>query len=131
LRPSKEPLVISVATFAFALALVAVVNVALVWTTYVRLTQELESVRSTTQKDLWNFGAKLAELQKHAPTTLAAEVGELSEAVAKLRDIQRRFAGRFDAYVHHEGAKPVNETPDEVRQRLRAEHALPKIGGKS
>lgn len=121
----------STATFAFALALVAVVNVALAWTTYVRLMQELESVRSTTQKDLWNFAGKLAELQKHSPTSLAAEVGELSEAVAKLRDIQRRFAGRFDAYVHHEGAKPVNETAEEVRMRLRAEHGLPKLGGKS
>lgn len=122
---------ISVATFAFALALVVVVNAALVWITYTRLMLELDSVRSTTQKDLWNFAGKLAELQKQAPTTLAAEVGELSEAVAKLRDIQRRFAGRFDAYVHHEGAKPVNETAEEVRARLRAEHGLPKLGGKS
>lgn len=95
---------ISTSTFVFALVLVAFVFAALVWITYERHTRELESLRSTSDSFAKNCNARLALLAKQisdarreAPSTLAAEVADLREAVGKLRDTQRRFQGRFDA----------------------------------
>lgn len=100
---------ISLSTFVFALALVAVVCAALVWTISERHTQALESLRSMSASYEKNTSARLAMLAKQisdarreAPTTLAAEVAALTEAVAKLRDTQRRFQGRFDAHMGRE-----------------------------
>jgi len=43
------------------------------------------------------ISARLAELDRRSPAKDAAEVAALREAVDKLADTQRRFAGRFDA----------------------------------
>lgn len=118
---------ISPSTFVFALVLVAAVNVALVLIIWSHLMRELHSSQTTTASSMRSLSASVAELKRAAPATIAAEVAELSEAVGKLRDIQRRFQGRFDQYVSGNASK--EETPEEARARLRLQHGLPKIGG--
>jgi len=91
-------------TFAFVLVLAAVVCVAVVLIISLRRTQALESQHATMLSSLRSCIASVVDLRKNvsalkstAPTTLAAEVAALREAVDKLADTQRRFAGRFDA----------------------------------
>lgn len=139
----------STSTFAFALALGAVVCAALAWITSLRLKLELESWRSTsvsnykslvatTNVALKQMQTLARELEAKTPEKLAAEVAALSEAVAKVADTQRRFAGRFDMRMAQLGLRKSStvvdgevervETPDEVRARLRLQHGLPKVG---
>lgn len=127
---------ISTSTFAFALALVVAVSVAAAWITWLRLTQELNSARSTTQQTLRHIVANIdamkktiSELKRAAPFDLAEKVEGLSASVDRLRDTQRRFQGRFDAKMARDDSAQANETPEQTRERLRLKHGLPKLGG--
>lgn len=84
--------------FAFALVLLVAGNVALAWITF-DLRQQVRAQASqhgTHERRFTTYAVKLGELQKTSPVNLAAEVAALAEAVARLRDTQRRFAGRVD-----------------------------------
>lgn len=89
---------------ACALALVAVVCAALAWITSSRRTLELRLAQSLTDRSLTEHATRLeslarivSELKSTAPSSLAAEVVELSDAVARLAKTQQRFAGTFYA----------------------------------
>lgn len=102
---------------AFAVAIFALTSAAVGYLTYAAGERRHDLLR-----------AELQALKKTAPSALAAEVAELSEAVGKLAESQRRFQGRIDARWKAEQAPPKNETAEEVRARLRAEHGLPTLG---
>lgn len=118
-------------TIAFVLALAAVVFAAVAWiTSWIR----------ARESDLRGFALEksverqLRELEKKSPVNLAAEVATLADAVARVAATHRRFAGRFDMYVakQEDEAKQTDdaaETPEQVRERLRIEHGLPRVGG--
>lgn len=104
-----------IATFGFVLALVAVACAALALTISSRLTREQTSWRAQTEtrfaKALATLNerasavtSKLQELERHSPSKLSAEVAELSDAVIRLSETQRRFAGRWHAKRQHEPA---------------------------
>lgn len=95
---------ISASTFAFVLALGAVVLVALVLTICAHLKREQVLQQSTIDNNWKSFAgfaartnATLADVKRTAPTTLAAEVADLREAVERLRATHQRFQGRFDS----------------------------------
>lgn len=105
---------ISASTFGFALALVVVVNAAVVSIIWSRLTQAQASLRDTMTNSLQQHSATLERIEptlknamRAAPANLAAEVAALTDAVAKLRTTQLKFQGRFDQYVGQR-AMPVN-----------------------
>jgi len=115
--------------FACALALAAAVLAALVWSTSLRLRLETESHRATTQSNIARCAAKLealntsvSSLKSTSAPKLAAEVAELSDAVARLAKTQQRFAGKYYA------EKPANSGGgaqlDIVDEELAAELAL-------
>lgn len=107
--------VISASIFVSVLALVVVACAALAWTIWSRHTHTLNLRLATMQNNLSLCMRRLAEQQRinselksTVPSALAAEVADLREAVAKLRDTQRRFQGRFDARMG--GALPGDST---------------------
>jgi len=93
---------ITVNTYACALALcVAGLGVlVLITSTLQRRMRVLDSWRSTTDSSLRNTVKTLAAVQERTDKTsavaLAARVDELSEAVGKLAETHRKFAGRMD-----------------------------------
>lgn len=131
--------------FASALALVAVAFAAPALIISWRLSQGLTRWRSMTASSLrglyQNAAAELRktqelqhELRRSTPATLAAEVAELSAAVAKLAATQRRFAGKFHAERQHsepkgngQGVDP--EVDDEIAAHLALQTAPPRAPG--
>ncbi len=111
---------ISTNILLFVLVLVAAGSVALVWIIFdlKRETRDVASRASTYANVVKNWHAKLAEIEKQSPTQLAAQVAELSDAVARLAATHRRFAGRFDQYVK----EPADDKLP-TRDELRREHA--------
>lgn len=104
---------IYVSTFGFALALVAVASAVAALTISLRLKQVLASrqtriesafakLTASVQGELRKVSALQRELEASSTPRLAARVDELSEAVARLADTHRRFAGRFHAFRQHE-----------------------------
>jgi hypothetical protein len=89
------------AIFVFALVLLAGTNVGLGSLIYATR-REARATRSIVDKwrQAWPaFAERLKNVEKQSPTTLAAEVAELSEAVARLKATHQRFQGRFDQFV--------------------------------
>lgn len=145
LQLSEVPLVISVSTFAFVLACAAVICGAASLLICTRLTRAQESLRSTIANALRSCIAKnadfekraseqLRELQTKTPASLAAEVAELSAAVAKLAATQRRFAGKFHAERQHSepagnGQSHNTEVDDEIAAHLALQSAPPRAPG--
>jgi len=126
--------VIYASTFGFVLALAAVVIAALAWRISWTTERDAESRIATLVSNVRQLAAKLvvaqqtiSELKRSAPTTLAAEVVALREAVDKLADTQRRFAGRFDARMgkQREGVVFDGDTGD-IDEELTAMLALQK-----
>jgi hypothetical protein len=92
-------------TFVYALALGVLVNAGLAWIICSTIAKALEQRLSTIGSNLSaratligraveNAKTQLAELERHSPKKLSAEVAALSEAVASLNDTHRRFAGK-------------------------------------
>lgn len=105
--------------FAFVLALVASVCAALALIICSRLTRALASQRSTNASNWRIVSDKLAKLAKESPTELASAVAGLTEDVKRLAATHRRFAGRFDAYVHHSKQPNGDDVADdELRAML-------------
>lgn len=105
--------------FACVLALAAVACAVVALIISLRLTRAQASAISLLEKRLQTASARLAqqssavteqlrELERRSPTKLAAEVAELSDAVARLAATHQRFAGRFHA------TKSREREPDEV-----------------
>jgi len=69
-----------------------------------------------------NWRKRIEDLEKDAPHSLAVQVAELADAVARLTRTHQRFAGRFDQYVKQD-AMPDNGPPTLDRDALRREHA--------
>src|SRR5262245_5937044 len=101
--------------FGFVLVLVVVGNAGLAWTIYAtRRETRAQALRlATCAKNLVDLGSKSSNaiakmreaqlaLERQSPTTLGAQVAELSDAVERLRKTQQRFAGRFDRQMGHE-----------------------------
>jgi len=110
---TRGPHVIPLSIFVSVLALAVVTLAFGVWHTSTLHTRELESLRSMIVRSLNGQSVRLEKLEKlagelksTAPISLAAEVAGLTEAVARLKATHQRFAGRFDAYVHHEKRQP-------------------------
>jgi len=112
--------------------------------TCMRLTQALASQRSTIANALRNNIAKADAFEKNAseqlralaaqtPAKLAAEVAELSDAVARLAATQRRFAGKFHAEQQHGNGKPRSDEQldidDEITAHLALQTAPPRAPG--
>lgn len=136
-------------TSAFVLALVAVVSGVSALITSWRLTRAQESLRSTVLHNLTKRLAKLDEqadsvsklqheLQRSTPAKIAAEVAELSEAVARLAETQRKFAGKFfqatrqgreqaraDALAGKQNGLLDTDDDDELAAMLRLQGAPP------
>lgn len=114
----------SVNTFAFVLALAAVVFAAVAWiTSWIHAREHalrMNSFEKSAEK-------QLRDLEKQSPSNLAAEVAALSDAVTRVAITQRKFAGRFDQFAAKGTEPPRKESPDETRARLRAEHGLPTM----
>lgn len=111
---------ISVAISLCVLALAASVSGAVWSITLWRRTLALVSQAATMQQSQRALAQKLVQLQnavsecrRAAPTSLAAEVAALAEAVARLRATHQRFAGRFDQHVSAERASEPNGIDDE------------------
>lgn len=124
---------ISVSTFACVLALGAVAGAALLWITSLRREAALESRLSTTVMSLRTVSAKLVTLEQRvsrlnatAPAGLAAQVVELSDAVARLAKTQQRFAGKFYAEggENARGSDPSYASVSQMDPELAAELAL-------
>lgn len=115
---------ISANIFGFVLVLVAAECVALVWIIFSlrQATREQGSWTSTYATVIKNLRQRLDNVEKEAPTTLALEVVELRDAVARLRLTHQRFAGRFDQYVKQD-SMPDKAPPPLDRDALRREHA--------
>lgn len=140
---------ISPSTFAFVLVLVAAANGVAVWIIYARLTQAQASLRSTignalrssiTRADAFEKRAseQLRALEAQTPAKLAAEVAELSDAVARLAATQRRFAGKFHAELQHGarsngeikvGGSGGDDVDDEIAAHLALQSAPPRAPG--
>lgn len=93
--------------YGFALVLLVGAVVAL-WLTILSIRKAAQTTHGTVERALGvlkAFAARLALVEKQSPTTLAAEVAALSEAVGRLRQTHQRFAGRFDQYVGQQLAK--------------------------
>lgn len=111
-------------TFGFVLALCAVALGAAALTislTTAAALKLLHATSSTTEREL-------AELRKQTPVKLAAEVAELSDAVARLADTHRRFAGKIWAHVghdHRDGNGASDATDDELSAMLALQKAAP------
>jgi len=110
-QPTRGARVTFANIFAFVLAFAALISVAVLWLTSLRRQLELESWRATVTSNFRQLAAKLATADAHlktlkqtAPAGLAAQVVELSDAVARLAKTQQRFAGKFYA----QGADPVD-----------------------
>jgi len=97
--------VISASTFVFALVLSVAASGALAWPISSTLAKAAEAKLSTTANALSvrathisravdNVRTQLAELERHSPKKLSAEVAALSEAVESLSATHRRFAGK-------------------------------------
>ena len=128
-------------TFVFALVFAAGVSVAGVWIIWLTLAARVNSW-TTTQRAYFDrqhqtiakhnaqMTERLKELEGSSPVKLAAELAELSEAVERLRLTHQRFAGRVSQRLSSQAEDDKqNETPEQTRARLRAEHGLPKLGG--
>lgn len=118
---------------AFVVALTVVAVAAQLWiTSYLgQRLRALELSHSMTAKSLRIDVDKLAEKRSESPTaSLAVKVDDLAAAVDELSQRHRRFAGKVWGRLGHvEAAEPKPpETPEQVRDRLRAEHGLPKVG---
>lgn len=97
-------------------------------TSYAQLNAKLDALRdrmSACESDV-----KLTS-NAHLSTELAALAGDV-DSLAK--GVRKNF-GRVFAELHQDGTLDRNtrsqgnvETPDEVRERLRREHGLPKVG---
>lgn len=139
---------ISVSTFAFVLASGAVICAVVALLICTRLTRAQASLRSTIGNALRNSIAKnadfekraseqLRELQTKTPVSLAAEVAELSAAVAKLAATQRRFAGKFHAERQHSvsngelkvGGSGGDDVDEEIAAHLALQSAPPRAPG--
>lgn len=97
--------------------------------------QALELQQSTMLNSLRNCVPRIAALQQSvtalkstAPTSLAAEVVDLREAVSKLAQTQRKFQGRFDATRQHESAPTNNGVDDDELAALLALQTAPPAG---
>jgi hypothetical protein len=84
--------------FASALVLLAAGCVSLAWLIFDtrRALKEAGLRVAVLRGHLQNSLKRVETLEKQAPVTLAAKVEELSEAVGKLAETHRRFAGRMD-----------------------------------
>jgi hypothetical protein len=131
--------VIYVSIFAFALALGACMSVALALRTSLRLMREVESLRSTSANALRALAVKhvqlndsVTKLKQTAPTSLAAEVADLSVAVGKLAKNQQRFAGKFYAETRGNGATApeAENVDDEIAAHLALQSAPPVQPGR-
>lgn len=126
--------------YAFALASFVSGIGALAWIIYDlrQRVPELESARATTSKVLQNSLARLTAVEKSATekssTALLARVDALDEAIGKLADTHRKFAGRMDRrYQLDQGREPPNpddEVTDEKWHALRrAQEVQGSYGG--
>ena len=101
---TREQHVINATIFASVLALVAVAIAAHAWITLWRLQLETESRLSTITNScktlavqLRTVNERVSKLTATAPSGLAVQVAELSDAVARLAKTQQRFAGKYYA----------------------------------
>lgn len=125
--------------FGYVLALVVAENVVLAWIIYdlVRRARVLESATSTSGNVLRSYITRLVTVEKLATATsstaLLGRVDELSEAVAKLADTHRKFAGRMDRrYQLEQDAQPaVEEVTDPQWIALRRAQETPSVGNGS
>jgi hypothetical protein len=130
-----ESVQIAVDTYVFALVATAVGVVVALWltSTLTRRVRALESSLATGEKRLVSYGSswngaltlireRLDKLEKAAPVVLAAKVDELSEAVGKLAETHRRFAGRMDRryQLSRDDAPPAEDSDDPTWLALRA-----------
>jgi len=126
--------VIYVSTFGFVLALAAVVIAGLAWHISLTSAKEADLRLSTLQNNIRALAAKLvsaqqtlSELKRAAPSTLAAEVADLREAVNRLAATHRRFAGRFDARMGSPDGEPANGAVDPDLAAARALQNAPAV----
>jgi hypothetical protein len=132
--------VILLATSAFALALVAAVCGVLALIISLRLRAAQERWQSQMRKQFEQYSGnvkllhtrisdRLRELEGQTPAKLAAEVAALSDAVSRVADTHRRFAGKVWAELrgdHAQKAVPNGETEDDdLRAVLALQTAKP------
>jgi len=131
--------VISVSTFAFALALGAVASAVAALIISLRHTQAQALWRSRMANEFAKLSRsidasatavnkKLHELESRSPTKLAAEVAELSDAVERLAATQARFAGRWHKERQIAGSNGHDEhaaADPEVQAMLALQSAAP------
>lgn len=124
--------------FACVLALAAVALAAHAWTISLRLKLEADLSRSTTSNNLTRLAAKLESLQQSVSVMkstsapkLAAEVAELSDAVARLAKTQQRFAGKYYAEGKRDNSEDRNVAAidDELAAELALQNARPVSPG--
>jgi hypothetical protein len=112
--------------FAFALVLLAATSVALASLIFVTRAEakRLRGFAVQLRASSVEHSKRLASVETKTPTVLAAKVDELSEAVAKLADTHRKFAGRMDRrYQLDRGtaeADPYADVDDPKWRALRA-----------
>lgn len=124
--------------FAFALALAAFTSAAVAWLTCSMIVKAVESRLSTTANALSarathisraveSVRTQLAELERHSPKKLSAEVAALSEAVASLSETHRRFAGKVWQRIGERApkAEPNGADDDELQAMLALQTAGP------
>jgi len=115
--------------FAFALVLLAVTSVALASLIFVTRVEakRLRGFAARLQASSVEHSKRLASVEKTTPTVLAAKVDELSEAVAKLAETHRKFAGRMDRRYQLERPRPDVDTDDdtEISELLALQSAKP------
>jgi hypothetical protein len=130
---------------ACVLALAVPLFVALACSIYVdRLRRETQTsvsaLKATLQTCFSRCSMRCDALEKRVDTTtsahLAGELAALAGDVESLAKTVRKNFGRVWAELHHDGLlerannkQAEIETPEQVRERLRREHVLPRIGG--
>ncbi len=130
---------ISVSTFAFALALAVCASGALAWlisstiekAAALRLdtiATALSTRAATISRAAENVRTQLAELERHSPKKLAAEVAALSDAVASLGDTHRRFAGKVWQRIGERAEKPNGDATidDDLQAMLELQSRAPQ-----
>lgn len=132
-----------VSTLAVAALLIYVQNVRS--SLEAQLSASFSATRDTSTTWFGQLHGRLDEFQKRVAACesglketsgprVAAELADLRAAVDSLAATQRKQFGKVWAELHHDGVLKRNtesqgdETPEQVRERLRQQHALPRIG---
>lgn len=124
---------VAISASVLALAVSGAVGVWLIISSH--RTRELERLQSRTESELRKLAVSsesanasalsaLRELESKTPVKIAAEVAALSDAVSKLAETHRKFAGRVWAELQHRHGRVSNGDTGEDDAELQAMLAL-------